>query len=118
LESGIETSSHATVKAGAATCPRCGFTTSAARVKQQMIPVQGGADAATLLAVLVDRVGERQFRKPKKQDSAGTNRARQRISQPELRPLFSSLDSEISRARPYKNTVGVSIVGSLGILKW
>jgi len=115
LSPGRELRSSSTVKAGAATCPRCKYTTPASRVKQQLIPRRGGADQARLLAVLVDRNGIRTFRPPNALDVEGVSRACGEAARPTFQNLRASLQNEISRLRPYKNTVGVSIVGSLGI---
>src|SRR5271157_2226863 len=51
-----------TARGGSATCPITGFTTQAARVKEQLKRQHGGAQHARLYAVYVDRPSGREFR--------------------------------------------------------
>ena len=44
LRSGLEQASTATIRGGKATCPHCGYTTPATRVKLQLVGARGGAD--------------------------------------------------------------------------
>lgn len=51
-----------TAKGGSVTCPITGFTTSAARVKEQLKQQRGGAQHSRLYAVYVERSAGREFR--------------------------------------------------------
>lgn len=59
-----------TLKRSSATCPCCGYTTSAERVRQQFAGRRGGADDARLLCVVCLAAGTvgRVFRLPSKRD--------------------------------------------------
>jgi adenine-specific DNA methylase len=57
-----------TSKGGAATCPRCGHTTSVERVRSQLSARRGGAADARLLAIVTDTASGRGYRAPKPAD--------------------------------------------------
>ncbi len=70
-----------TLKRSSATCPCCGYTTPAERVRAQFKGKNGGADSATLLAVVVkvpDHTG-RLFRLAAKTDYQAFNAAKTRL---------------------------------------
>ncbi|MHC4179131.1 MAG: DUF1156 domain-containing protein, partial [Planctomycetota bacterium] len=71
------------VKRGSATCPICGFTTSADRVREQFKDRHGGADDSRLLAVLIQnaRTGEREYRLPIEQDMTAVKAATREFEQ-------------------------------------
>jgi putative DNA methylase len=115
LTNGVEKRSTATINGGKATCPRCGYTTPAKRVKEQMSSVNGGANAARLFAVLVDHDGARLFRAPNKHDEAALAEAttlleKLRRKRPESLPTES-----INPTRPYANTRGISGITRFGM---
>lgn len=118
LREGQEKKSTATISGGKATCPRCGYTTPAKRVKVQMTVESGGANTSRLFAVLVERAGSRRFRGPTKRDLEGVraaNEAFRRIeaTRPELIP-----NEPINPLRPYANTRGVSGVTRFGMSRF
>ena len=112
---GTERESTATVSGGKASCPRCGYTTPAKRVKAQMSAVQGGANTARLFAVLVDRHGARRFRAPTKKDldavsAVGVAYEKLERSRPGVFPT-----EPINPIRPYANTRGISGITRFGM---
>lgn len=118
LRDGTEKRSTATVSGGKASCPRCGYTTPAKRVKAQMTAVHGGANNARLFAVLVEHKGARQFREPTKKDAAALGAAKTAFMRIEReRPDAFPIEA-INPLRPYKNTVGVCIVTRIGISRF
>jgi putative DNA methylase len=70
-----------TVRRGSATCPCCGYTTAAERVRQQFRGREGGAGDARLLAVVTTTSGEtgRQYRSPTQADLRSVEAARKHI---------------------------------------
>jgi adenine-specific DNA methylase len=115
LTSGIEKKSTATVSGGKATCPRCGYTTPAKRVRAQMTEVSGGANAARLFAVLVEHGGGRKFRVPNEVDSKAVQASKK---------LFAKLDrtrpgvfptEPVNPIRPYASTRGISGITRFGM---
>jgi adenine-specific DNA methylase len=70
-----------TLKRSSATCPCCGYTTSAERVRSQFKGKNGGADSATLLAVVLKvsaQIG-RQYRLATKNDHQAFYSAKARL---------------------------------------
>jgi len=61
-----------TVARGAATCPRCGYTTAVTRVREQLSARAGGANDAKLMGVVISErgAGGRRVREPQEADSA------------------------------------------------
>jgi adenine-specific DNA methylase len=102
-----------TVKGGSVSCPApgCNFTTLAKSVKKQLIEKSGGAKDAQLLAVLVEKNGERRFRTP----SARDEDAAQRAANADLGELPTT---KINPIRPHKNTRGLSAVTRIGISRF
>ncbi|MFO0915269.1 MAG: DUF1156 domain-containing protein [Pirellulales bacterium] len=85
-----------TVKRGSATCPCCGYTTPVARVREQLKAQFGGADSATLFAVVTMTPGQlgRTYRAPSEADFSTIERAkcelerriREHVGEPSLVP--------------------------------
>jgi adenine-specific DNA methylase len=103
-----------TVKGGAATCPISGFTTSAIRVKEQLISQRGGARSSRLYALYVEGIHGREFRVAKESDvmafEAACAAADEIVSlDPHAFPI-----EPINPVRPYKNTRGLSAVTRIG----
>ncbi|MBM0106503.1 DUF1156 domain-containing protein [Steroidobacter sp. S1-65] len=84
--------SRPTVQRGAALCPWCTHVTPVEQVRAQLSKDRGGADTATLMAVVVENAnGARSYRAPTPQDLSGVARARERLarlreSHPDLLP--------------------------------
>ena len=115
LVAGVETRSTATISGGKATCPRCGYTTPAKRVREQMTAVQGGASTARLFAVLVEQDGARRFRVPSKKDEGALLAAdRAFAALDEARPGVFPTES-VNPTRPHANTRGISGVTRFGM---
>jgi putative DNA methylase len=115
---GREVSSTATIRGGSATCPACGYTVPASKVKKQTSAARGGADTARLFAVLVQAEEGRRFRVPTRRDLEAIACSRAMYDDiymhtPELIP-----DAQVNPLRPYKNTVGLSVITSLGIKRF
>ena len=70
-----------TVKRSAATCPVCGYTTPASRVRELFASRRGGASDARMLAVRYDdpKTGRRGFRVPSHIDIAACEAAKQEL---------------------------------------
>lgn len=118
LAAGTEKRSSATVSGGKATCPRCGYTTPAKRVKEQMSAVNGGANTARLFAVQVEQEGSRHFRAPSKRDYEGLAAASGEFATLQEERPRAFPEEPINPLRPYKNTVGVCIVTRIGISRF
>jgi adenine-specific DNA methylase len=71
-----------TLKRSSATCPCCGYTTSADRVRAQFKGKNGGADSATLLAIALIVSGQtgRQYRLATKNDCQAFDLAKARLA--------------------------------------
>jgi len=107
-----------TVKSGSATCPITGYTTAAARVKEQLKTQNGGAQSSRLYAVYLQRAGGREFRVSNPSDVKAYEKAvlaAQEIqnANPDAFPI-----EKINPVRPYKNTRGLSAVTRIGCLKF
>lgn len=105
---------HGTVKGGAATCPISGFTTTAARVKEQLKLQRGGAQHARLYAVYVERELGREFRIADKLDQQLFQKATDCAMQVVEANPMSFPNEPINPIRPYKNTRGLSAVTRIG----
>jgi putative DNA methylase len=70
-----------TVKRGSATCPCCGYTTPANRVRDQIKSRSGGTNDARMLAVVLSRPGKRfrYYRLPTDLDKQATHRAQEEL---------------------------------------
>jgi putative DNA methylase len=101
-------------KGGAAICPVTGFTTSAARVKEQLKTQRGGADHARLYAVYVDGNQGRTFRlsTPADLEAFQTATALARTTTRDNPDAFPT--EPINPIRPFKNTRGLSAVTRIG----
>jgi DNA protecting protein DprA len=114
VESGKRAVHRPTVAGGSVTCPResCGYTTPAKAVRAQLVAKHGGANDAKLLAVYVERNGQRLFRNPTESDNAANILARTAV-------LHEDLPQDtINPIRPYKNTRGLSAVTRIGITRF
>jgi putative DNA methylase len=118
LKPGQEAHSTATVSSGKATCPRCGYTTPAKRVKAQMTAVSGGANTARLFAVLVEHNGARQFRGPTERDLKAVALAQKMFSDLEKTRTGVFPTEAINPLRPYANTRGVSGITRFGMSRF
>ena len=103
-----------TAKGGSATCPVSGYTTPAVRVRAQLAEDHGGANSARLIALYVDRDGERYFRLANEDDNAAFLRAKQAATKLALVDQSALPSEPISSIRPYKNTRGLSAVTRIG----
>ncbi|WP_240491243.1 DUF1156 domain-containing protein [Pirellula sp. SH-Sr6A] len=107
---------NGTVKGGSATCPVSGFTTSAARVKEQLKTQRGGAQSARLYAMYVERSSTRGFRTATSTDLTLFHSAT-RASEEVLRKNPDAFPIEnINPIRPYKNSRGLSAVTRIGCI--
>ena len=101
-------------KGGAAICPVSGFTTSPARVKEQLKKQRGGAHNSRLYAVYVDGPHGREFRLSADADlrtfQTASIAARRTVGKdPDAFPT-----EPINPIRPFKNTRGLSAVTRIG----
>jgi adenine-specific DNA methylase len=103
-----------TVRSGSATCPVTGFTTSAARVKEQLKQQRGGAQHSRLYAVFVERTSGREFRIATKNDFETFQRATEGARHVLLKNPTAFPTESINAVRPYKNTRGLSAVTRIG----
>lgn len=103
-----------TVRSGAATCPVTGYTTSADRVKRQLISQAGGSNTARLFAVYVETAAGREFRLPTNSDLQAFQKA-SRVAEDLQREDPNVFPTElINPIRPYKNSRGLSAVTRIG----
>ena len=101
-------------KGGAAICPVSGFTTSAARVKEQLKNQRGGADHSRLYAVYVDGGQGRAFRLSTQADLQAFQTATA-LARKTTRDDPDAFPTElINPIRPFKNTRGLSAVTRIG----
>src|SRR5208283_4636500 len=103
-----------TFKGGSATCPVSGFTTSAARVKEQLKQQRGGAQHSRLYGVYVERNSGREFRIATNTDLKAFQRATERARHVLLQNPSAFPTEAINPIRPYKNTRGLSAVTRIG----
>lgn len=118
LVNGVEKRSTATSSGGKATCPRCGYTTPAKRVKVQMTAASGGANTARLFAVLVEHTGTRMFRSPNKNDEKAVAAAVSAYDSLDKRRPNVFPTEPINPTRPYANTRGISGVTRFGMSRF
>lgn len=104
----------APARGGAATCPVTGFTTPAARVKAQLSEKKGGANGARLIAVYVEKDGEREFRAPASADLVAFQRAHLAAEAVRNREPGAFPSEPINPVRPYANSRGLSAVTRIG----
>src|ERR1019366_6938715 len=88
-----------TMRRGAATCPKCGFTTIPTSVKRQMKEVHGGSDTGFLIAVRYDnpKTRQRTFRLANDVDYNGFLAAKEYLEK-------QKLDPEFNHYMPYEET--------------
>jgi adenine-specific DNA methylase len=103
-----------TVRSGAATCPVCGFTTSAARVKIQLIAQHGGANKSRIVAVYTGNGERRRFRLPDRNDTKAFDQATKKAKRILAKNPEAFPTEEINPIRPYANTRGLSAVTRIG----
>lgn len=106
-----------TVRRGAATCLKCGYTHPVERVRDQLSARHGGAPSALLVAVaLGGPSGERSFRVPTDDDHAALARAAEAVASRERlgRDGLSELPNE---ALPPIGTLGFR-VQRYGMVRW
>jgi adenine-specific DNA methylase len=102
------------MKAGAATCPSCGYSTANPSVRAQLAKRRGGAADARLLAVVVtDMDGRgRRFRLPSDADASALKAARTLLSRT---PREALPTERVSSLRPSPNARGLSAVTRIGV---
>jgi len=101
-------------KGGAAICPVTGFTTSAARVKEQLKKQRGGAQYSRLYAVYVGSDRGRNFRLSTDTD-VHVFQAAAVLARKIARDDPDAFPTEpINPVRPFKNTRGLSAVTRIG----
>ncbi|MCS7003437.1 MAG: DUF1156 domain-containing protein, partial [Dehalococcoidia bacterium] len=106
-----------TVRRGAATCLRCGYTIPVERVREQLSALSGGAANALLVAVAVEGAsGERSFRVPTKEDLAAVAAAAEAIKDLE-RSRWNGLSEVPDEPLPPIGTLGFR-VQRYGIVRW
>jgi putative DNA methylase len=104
-----------TVKGGSATCPLTGFTTSSARVKEQLKQQRGGAQHSRLYAVYAERGdGDREFRIATANDFSAFQMATEDARHVLLKNPVAFPAEPINSIRPHKNTRGLSAVTRIG----
>ena len=114
VHDGSKAVQHPTVAGGKATCPRCGYTTSANSVKSQLIKKRGGANDAQILAVYLESTANRMFRSSRDSDLESLRKA---LKFWEENQDYFPVD-QINEIRPYKNTRGLSAVTRIGICRF
>ncbi|MBU9576476.1 DUF1156 domain-containing protein [Burkholderia multivorans] len=108
------TAGAGTVKGGAATCPVCGFTTSAKSVRAQLTSAHGGARTARMYAVYCEGTRGRFFRLADESDLAAYEAATKMKRKLETEQPGAFPSEPINPIRPYKNTRGLSAVTRVG----
>jgi putative DNA methylase len=106
-----------TVKRGAATCLKCGYTMPVEHVREQLSKLSGGAQQALLVAVAtIDANGNRSFREPSEVDLDAVKAAARAVN--ELDRLESdSIHIFPSERLPPIGTLGFR-VQRYGMLRW
>lgn len=106
-----------TVRRGAATCLRCGYTIPVERVREQLTELGGGAHRALLAAVAItDASGNRAFRKPTEADLQALEAARKAVEKMD-RQRAEGLPALPSEPLPPIGTLGFR-VQRYGMLRW
>jgi adenine-specific DNA methylase len=106
-----------TVRRGAATCLRCGYTIPVGRVREQLSARSGGAASALLVAVAVGGAsGERSFRPATKEDLAAVAAAGDAVRELE-RPGSNGLSDLPNESLPPIGTLGFR-VQRYGMVRW
>lgn len=87
---------HGTVRRGSVSCPACGFTTPAPRVREQLRRSEGGADTSRLLAVVCRTADGKSYHPPTDVDLDAIERMRRTAKRaealaPQELPLMSGV---------------------------
>ncbi len=107
-----------TVRRGAATCLRCGYTIPVEHVREQLSARSGGASSALLVAVALGGAsGERSFRTPTKEDLAAVAAATEAVKELERSSGPNGLADLPNEALPPIGTLGFR-VQRYGMLRW
>ena len=116
-EGGLRSFPEPTVRRGAATCLRCGYTIPVERVREQLSARSGGAENALLVAVAVGSAsGERSFRAPTKEDLAAVAAATEAVKDLE-RSGSNGLSDLPNESLPPIGTLGFR-VQRYGMVRW
>lgn len=103
-----------TVRRGAATCLKCGYTTPVEHVREQLSACFGGAPSALLVAVAIGGAsGERSFRAPMDEDRAALAAAAKAVTDLER----TSSDELPGEPLPPIGTLGFR-VQRYGMIRW
>ncbi len=96
------------------TCPLCGFTTPAGRVRAQFAGRKGGAADARLLAVVTTRAGTvgREYRLPNPEDELALGRAKKELE----RLTQDAPDELLNESLPYLRSI--FNIHLLDVTKW
>jgi putative DNA methylase len=117
VEGSLRSFPEPTVRRGAATCLKCGYTLPVERVREQLSARSGGAPSALLVAVaLVGPSGERSFRAPTEEDRAALAAASKTVSELE-RSRSDGLSELPNEALPPIGTLGFR-VQRYGMVRW
>lgn len=116
-EGNLKSFPEPTVRRGAATCLKCGYTIPVERVREQLTAREGGAPSALLVAVAVGGPsGERSFRAPTDEDRAALAAAVKAVADLE-RADADGLSALPNEALPPIGTLGFR-VQRYGMLRW
>ncbi|MBL9006087.1 MAG: DUF1156 domain-containing protein [Myxococcales bacterium] len=106
-----------TVRRGAATCMKCGYTIPVERVREQLSARSGGAPSALIVAVALGGVsGERSFRAPTDEDRAAVASAAKAVAKLE-REDHEGLSALPNESLPPIGTLGFR-VQRYGMVRW
>lgn len=106
-----------TVRRGAATCLKCGYTTPVERVRELLSARSGGAPSSLLVAVALGGAsGERSFRVPTKEDRAALAAAAKAVARLE-REGHAGLSALPNESLPPIGTLGFR-VQRYGMVRW
>jgi adenine-specific DNA methylase len=113
-EGGLRSFPEPTVRRGAATCLKCGYTIPVEHVREQLTARSGGAPSALLVAVALGGAsGERSFRAPTDEDRAALDAATKGVAELER----SQGDELPSEPLPPVGTLGFR-VQRYGMVRW
>jgi putative DNA methylase len=101
------------VKRSSVTCPVCGYTTPAAKVRQQFDTRKGGSHDARLLAIgTISSNREKKYREPTEADRAIVELAKSRVTREAVRKLPATPDEPL----PYLGSI--FNIHLLGVTEW
>jgi adenine-specific DNA methylase len=116
-EGGLRSFPEPTVRRGAATCLRCGYTIPVERVREQLSARSGGAASALLVAVAAGgSSGERTFRAPTREDFTAVAAAAEAVKELE-RSGQDGLPDLPNEPLPPIGTLGFR-VQRYGMVRW